>query len=250
MLSISHVCPGVIMMAALVTLTGTGTLQAAAVAVPNPSFESPVYRVAPYATANINDWRKAPVPVWWTDPEEYWSNLAGVFYNVPGSTHIDNVDGEQAAFLFSMPGVELYQDLAATYEVGQSYQLIGGFQGGGQGMPLGVPLELRLYYRDEEGDRVTIGAVEVLNTTDESQPHAKHLDDRQLQISPVLAGDPWAGQSIGVQIISTVPFESAGGFWRIDNIRLTSVPEPASAGLLMGGMAVLVWRRRRDKGKT
>lgn len=94
-------------------------------------------------------------------------------------------------------------------------------------MPLGVPLELRLYYRDEEGDRVTIGAVEVLNTTDESQPHAKHLDDWQLRIPPVLAGDPWAGENIGVQIVSTVPFESARGFWRVDNVRLTSVSVPA-----------------------
>lgn len=233
----------------LLVLTGTGGLQAATVDIPNGSFESPVYRVAPYATANIDAWQKAAVPAWWTQPAEYWTSMAGVFWNVPGATHIDNVDGEQAAFLFAMPGVELYQDLSAVYEVGQSYQLTGGFQGGGQAMLLGVPVELRLYYRDGDGNRVTLGAAEVLNATDESLPHAAHLDSGQLQTLPVLASDPWAGKSIGVQIVSTVPFQTAGGYWRIDDIRLASVPEPASAFLLMGGATLLTWRRGRGKAK-
>ena len=145
--------------------------------------------------------------------------------------------------------MELYQDLAATYEVGQSYQLTVGFQGGGQGMPLGVPVEIRLYFRDGGGNRVTIGATEILNVTDESQPHAKHLNDWQLQIPSVLADAPWAGKSVGVQIISTVPFQSAGGYWRVDNVRVTSVPEPASVALLTAGLTLLAWRRGRSKAK-
>lgn len=239
----------VLITAAVATVAGTGGLRGATVPIPNASFESPAMRVAPYATTRIDNWQKAPAPGWWTQQglsEDDWLNTAGVFWNVPGSTRIDNLDGQQAVFLFSTPGVELYQDLAATYEVGQSYQLIGAFQGGGQGMPLDTPLELRLYYRDGNGDRVTIGSVEVLNTTVESLPHDRHLEDWQLETDAVSPGDAWAGRSIGVQIVSTAPFRPEVGYWRIDNVRLTSVPEPASALLL--GVALAVIARSRSRG--
>lgn len=203
---------------------------AAVVDIPNASFEAPAIRVPPYATPTIQSWQKAPAPQWWL-AEGYtlqdWLNTAGVFYNVPGSTRIDNVDGQQAAFIFSTPGVELFQDLAATYTVGHAYRLTAGFQGGGYGMPLGTPLELRLYYRNDEGDRVTIGATAALNTTDESQPHAKHLEDWSVQIPAVRAQDAWAGKPIGVQLIADVPLEAAGGYWRVDNVRLNSLTIPA-----------------------
>lgn len=229
-------------------LAATGASRAATVTIPNGSFELPAMRVAPYATPTIQNWQKAPAPGWWTQQgltEADWLNTAGVFYNVPGSTHIDNLDGQQAVFLFSTPGVELYQDLAATYEVGRSYRLIGGVQGGGAGMPLGTPLEFRLYYRDSNGDRVTIGALELLNTIDESLPHARHLEDRQLDTPAVSPGDAWAGKSIGVQIISTAAFRPEVGYWRIDNIRLTSVPEPASAALAAPALLGIACGRRR-----
>lgn len=198
--------------------------------VPNASFEAPVIRTAPYATATVADWQKAPAPAWWLQEgytQQDWLNTAGVFYNVPASTWIDNVDGEQAAFFFATPEVELYQDLAATYHVGRAYRLTAGFQGGGYGMPLGIPLEIRFYYRDDLGQRVTIASATVLNTTDENVPHARHLDHYELQIPPVLGSDPWAGRNIGIQIISTVSLELAGGYWRIDHVRLVSMPVPA-----------------------
>jgi len=213
-------------------MVGGGAIlsHAATVGIPNASFEAPVIRTVPYATATINDWQKAPAPAWWLQDgytQQDWLNTAGVFYNVPASTWIDNVDGQQAAFVFSTPGVELYQDLVATYETGQAYRLTAGFQGGGYGMPLGIPIEIRFYYRDINGERTTIAATAALNTTDESQPHVKHLDDWQVQTPPVLADDPWAGESIGIQIISTVSFDLMGGYWRVDNVRLISMPVPA-----------------------
>lgn len=241
---------GVTLIPALTVLVGVGGAHASAVYIPNASFESPVYRVAPYATANIDDWQKAPVPVWWPNPAEYWATLAGVFYNLPGDTQIDNVDGEQAAFLFSVPGVELYQDLAATYMVGQSYRLTAKYQGGGQGMTIGEPLEFRLFYRDDDGRRITIDAAEVLNATDESQPHAKHLADAELVIPAVAADAPWAGRNIGVQMVSTVSSVApVPGYWRIDDIQLTSVPEPAAAMLLLAGLALFKSRRSRKQAR-
>ena len=39
-------------------------------------------------------------------------------------------------------------------------------------------------------------------------------------------GDAWAGQNIGVQIASTVSTNLAGGYWDVDNVRLTETPLP------------------------
>lgn len=226
-------------------------LLAGVVEVPNASFEYPyVDMVSPFATSEIDDWQKAPVPTWWTDAgysTQQWLDSVGVFVDVPNAP-LDNIEGRQAAFMFATPDVELFQDLAATFEVGQSYQLTVGIVGGGYGMQLGVPMEIRLYYRDEDGDRLTVGATEVLNTNDTGV--LSHFTDHVLNIPTVAGGDPWAGQSIGVQLISTVSFASAGGYWDIDNVRLSSVPEPASWLLLTIGLSLFGAYRWRAAGKS
>lgn len=218
------------------------TLWADTISIPNGSFEDPYLEMEePFAAASISDWQKAPVPQWWLGmgyTEQDWLNSGGVFVNVPFAP-IDNVDGRQAAFLFSPPGYELFQDLAAVFEIGQSYTLTVGIEGGGYGMKLGVPMEIRLYYRDDTGNRITVGATEVINTNDSGV--MSHFTDYQLDIPTVLAGDAWAGENIGVQLISTVGFEDAGGFWNIDHVRLTSVSEAVTLNLLFpnGGEMLL-----------
>ncbi len=220
------------------------TLWAGTINIPNGSFEAPyVDMVSPFATSSISDWQKAPVPAWWTGAgysEQQWTDSAGVFVNVPFQP-VDNVDGRQAAFMFSPSGYELFQDLAASFEVGQSYTLTVGIEGGGYGMKLGVPMEIRMYYRDDTGNRITVGSTEVINTNGSGA--MSHLTDYQLDIQAVLADDAWAGKNIGVQLISTVGFEDAGGFWNIDNVRLISIPEPISLSLL--ALGTLVLRRRQ-----
>jgi hypothetical protein len=42
----------------------------------------------------------------------------------------------------------------------------------------------------------------------------------------VRAGDAWAGKNIGIQFLSTVSPELAGGYWDLDNVRLTSIQAP------------------------
>jgi hypothetical protein len=42
----------------------------------------------------------------------------------------------------------------------------------------------------------------------------------------VKAGDPWAGKNIGVMILSTVSQELAGGYWDLENVRLSSILAP------------------------
>jgi hypothetical protein len=218
----------------------------ATINVPNGSFETPyVDMVSPYATSVISDWQKAPVPAWWTGAgysAQQWTDSIGVFVNVPFAP-IDNVDGRQGAFMFAPPGCELFQDLTDTFHVGQSYHLTVGIEGGGYGMQAGVPMEIRLYYRDAGSNRVTVGASVASNTN--TTGNLTHLTDYQLDIPTVTAGDAWAGKNIGVQLISTADFTNGGGYWDIDNVRLTATPEPATMMLMAAGAGILWARRRR-----
>lgn len=208
--------------------------RAASVAVPNYSFESPV---TAYADPNIDDWLKSPTPYWYDETANGpWSQLTGVFANTPPGDpqNIVNCDGSQAAFLFALPGVALFQDQAATnnssftatYETGKAYDLTVGVIGNGGGMSNGVTMQIWLYYRDASSNMIPIAATTVTNS-DTQFPDRNHLIDFTAHLPAVQATDPWAGQYIGVEIISTVDFSLAGGYWDIDNVRLTSsLPNP------------------------
>ncbi|MBN2271666.1 MAG: hypothetical protein JXN61_13690 [Sedimentisphaerales bacterium] len=201
--------------------------------VPNSSFELPETF---FADPNIVSWQDCTKPWWYDESGGYfWDQLTGVFLNVPPEdpSHIDNCDGLQAVWLFAVPEVELFQDLAATFEVGRAYHLIVGVIGGGGNMKDGVPIEIRLYYRDGEDNRVTVGVASYTYYWDAG--YLKHFNDIQLDIPLVGEADPWAGKNIGVQIGSTLSFPEdlnpetgrAGGFWDLDNVRLnTTLPGP------------------------
>lgn len=211
---------GVLLMAA-----GASRVRGESIPIPNGSFESPQ---TAFVDVNINAWQKAPKPLWYDESGGYfWAQLTGVFLNVAPTDpeYIDNCDGQQAAWLFAVPEVELFQDLAATFQVGQAYQLTVGVVGGLGNMKDGVPLEIRLYYRDANDARVTIGATTFIYRAGGSP--LNHFQDVQLDLSAVRNTDPWAGKKIGVQIVSTLTLADldpktgkAGGYWDIDNVRL------------------------------
>jgi hypothetical protein len=218
-------------LAALLALPA-GALQAGPIYVPNASFESPT---TTYAWPNVDAWQQVP------DPNALQS---GVFLNtLPGDPyHIDNCDGNQAAFLFASNQVALFQDhdstdwsnavpthaFNATFDVGNSYTLTVGVIGTTNlsiPMQAGTTFELSLYYRDIMGSRTTVAA-KVITNDPAIFTSVNHFMDCQVRLPIVLPTDPWAGQHIGVQFLSTVSPALEGGYWDLDNVRLTSDNTP------------------------
>jgi hypothetical protein len=211
----------------------TAPLQGGTIYLPNASFESPA---TTYAWPQIDSWQQTPT---W-DYEE-----SGVFLNQPptDSTHIDNCDGSQAAFLFADPQAALFQDydstdwsnsvpthaFNATFNTNCAYTLIVGVIGGVDGAPPlyeGATLQLSLYYRDASSNMVTVAATTITNSAQLFPTHT-HFVDFPVYVPGVRATDPWAGQNIGVQIASTVSPDLANGYWDLDNVRLTETALPA-----------------------
>jgi len=217
---------------ALVVLSASaGTVRAAAITVPNGSFESPPTTLA---VPLVDSWQQTPL----TDLSDQSTFQTGVFSNVPPP--IDNCDGGQAAFLFAYPGVALAQDFNstdyanptpphtfnATFEAGKAYTLTVGVIGGGGGMKEGATLELSLYYRDGLSNIVTVAATNIAYTQS-LFPSAFHFIEFQAQVPTVKPSDPWDGQHIGVQLLSSITDTNFnGGYWDIDNVRLSSTIAP------------------------
>src|SRR5437899_2383215 len=76
--------------------------------IPNGSFESPP---TTYATPFMDSWQKNPKPDWYDEGGGafLWTQLTGQFSNQPPA-YIDNCDGKQAAWMFVIPEVAIFQD--------------------------------------------------------------------------------------------------------------------------------------------
>ena len=219
------------------------TLRAGTIYIPNGSFESPA---TAFVDTRIDSWQKTPKPVSWDEQVDgAWDQQIGAFVNVAPEDprHIDNCDGNQAIWLFANPEVGLFQDFDSTdwsnsvpshafdarFETGKSYQLTVGIFVGDYPMAEGASLELSLYYRDAASNQVAVAATSVTNTPNVFSNRTHHLIDFQVNVPVVKANDAWAGQHIGVAIMSTVD-SKAGGFWDLDNVRLTETRAPILTG--------------------
>ena len=133
--------------------------------------------------------------------------------------------------MFSAPGLQLTQTLSTTFQVGESYQLAVGIEGGGYGMPPGTPMMIGLYYADAVGHPIMIGTTTVRNdfTLSASNPYISYLPDRYLAMPVVTASDAWAGQNIGIALIQP-DSGTTTGYWDINNVRLTSALPAVWAG--------------------
>jgi hypothetical protein len=233
--------------AILVLLASLSGALGANIIVPNASFEFPAPSpFFPYSTI-LDSWQKTPKPDWYDDGGGLylWEQLSGIFKNTPvgSSDHIVNCDGAHAAWLMAVPEVCFFQDydsigsnetnashaFNAIYEPGKSYQmtvgLFGGGAGGNGGMYLGATIELSLYYRDANSNRVIVAATTITNSAELFTSNT-NLVDFAVTVPTIQAGDAWAGQNIGIQFLSTVSTNLQGGYWDLDNVRLVSVVTP------------------------
>ncbi|MDX1952992.1 MAG: hypothetical protein SFY81_12490 [Verrucomicrobiota bacterium] len=205
----------------------------------NGSFEQPETAFVDLAIA---EWQKPPRPFWYPENSEFaWEQLSGVFVNADptNSSHITNIDGKQAAYLFAVSEAGFFQDyysLGGTnsepshafntrFEEGMSYQLSFGILGGGGGMTNPASLQVSLYSVDSDTNRVTVVATNIVFTP-EKFPTTTAFVNFDLTLRGVNSGDAWIGKYIGVKVLSTVSPEMSGGYWDLDNFRLTSRREP------------------------
>ncbi len=217
---------------------------AANVEVPNGSFETPTPPPGFPVNTQIDIWQKAPQPDGVPLPGGItWDQLSGVFPNTAAGQpdHIDNLTGNQGVYLFAIPGVGLSQELGSSFTAGNSYQLTIGILGGG-GISEGSMFQFGFYYLDDANAPVALNTSTITFTTD-AFPNVTHLNDYSVALPEVQAGDAWAGRNVGIQLLSS--FGTGVGYWDVDNVRLVSVPEPATLGLLaLGGLGMLVIRSR------
>ena len=102
-------------------------------------------------------------------------------------------------------------------------------------MKPGVSLQLQLYYRDASSNMLVAATATVTNDPT-FFPTNTHFVDFMAHLPAVQASDPWAGRQIGIQLVSTVSFDLAGGYWDVDNVRLveTGTPVLATSGVTNG----------------
>lgn len=204
------------------------------IAVPNGSFESPA---ADFVNTHIDSWQKADRPPEYPEGGGFlWEQLTGVFRNTaPGAAdNLINIDGNQAMYLFAIPGVCLFQDadtvdgkgsipthaFSVPLIPGNRYTMTVGVLGHGGGMLEGVPLELAIYYRDDRAEAVPIGTTLVTNSAT-LFPDRRHFVDFSVTTPVVLPTDPWAGRTVGLRMRSLVDDARRGGYWDLDQVRLT-----------------------------
>lgn len=229
-------CPKAVV-CALAAIAGHGLPQAATIVVPNGSFESPV---TAFVDTHIDHWQDAPKPAWFPETDETWDSLTGLYKNTdPGSSdRVLNCDGAQAMWLFANPQVAFFQDYETTdwagtthafdarFEVGKAYELTLGALGGGGGMREGASAMLSLYYRTPSNEFAIVASTHIVFTPPPAGS-PKVLTDYSVRLPTVRAGDPWANQHIGIQVLSTTfDPELMGGYWDFDNVRLVSIQEP------------------------
>ncbi len=184
----------------------------------NASFELPVvdpnaFPALPYAEGWIE-----------SDLDSESSANTGVFANTAANSidHIINADGKQLAFLGSAYGNGFEQDLNNFYETGCEYRLTAGICISSLFPPSQVEpvdsIELALYYRDANDPNriinITSKTVEAANLV------STRLQDFSVDLPAVPYDANWTNKTIGIAIRAN---GTAGGFWDLDNVRLTEL---------------------------
>lgn len=219
---------------------GPGTVRGEAIDVPNPSFEAPA---TDWVQIHINSWEEHPKPPDYPGiGQSAWTNLTGIFRNSdPGTSgHIVNCDGDQALWLWAEPGVGIFQDydsvgwgdpgpshaFEAYFRSDHAYRLEVGLIGGGGNMPAGSAIRLEFFYRNAIGAPERVAYRDVFHSP-ELFPTNTRFVDFALELPPVPTDARWARERIGIRIHAVVDPAIKGGYWDVDNVRLTEIPPPA-----------------------
>ena len=206
---------------AFAILAGVNGVRAQQITVSNALFELPT---TTYATPEVSLWNTIP-------PQGSNEDAIGVFTNSPAfgaGAYITNCAGTQAAYMFSDPGLVLYQVLPATYTVGAGYQLVTGIIGGPATAEYPVPangaiMQMSLFYLSGT-NMVAIGYTNVANTTNTFSNIIQFVDF-ELDIPPVKSTNAWAGKNIGIAFSTILPNGvEEGGAWDLDDVQLFSTP--------------------------
>lgn len=251
------------MLAITAAIGGAQAFAAGPVNIPNGSFEAPnALNANDFHSLPLDftqtDWVHAPQPGDWPYPNDgpfVWIATAGVFHNnafINTPNYVSGVDGLQGGFFFNTYHNEITQELATTWNPGSVYHLSFSAQGGGQGLPVGAQLKVWLYYLDGP-NKVPVAefyATNTFNNPTGSLPITQLVGYGAGFDTDVIPAS-LAGKNIGIAVSSTATGYDFGltgsdfGYWDIDNIQLTELPEPASLGILAIGAAGLMMRRRR-----
>ena len=144
--------------------------------------------------------------------------------------HIINADQDRLGFLSTLIGNAVRQELAATYDIGASYNFTIAV-GKSLTFPAGDPeeLEVALYYTDRRVEQIIASTI-VIGADVETTA----LTDVSVSIPPVEPEVAWAGAPIGVLVrpSTTDPNDELDeGFWNIDNARLDRSESSCTADL-------------------
>ena len=116
-----------------------------------------------------------------------------------------------------MQGNALEQDLDAFFRTGCEYRMTVAVCISNNYPPID-PIELALYYRDANDPNVTIDiATEIVEAADLL---STQLQDFSVDLPAVPYDANWTNKKIGIAIRAT---GMAGGFWDLDNVRLTEL---------------------------
>ncbi|MBI1825021.1 MAG: hypothetical protein HY287_01925 [Planctomycetes bacterium] len=197
------------------------------ISIPNFSFESPTVSRDfnnPFgALPLIGDWDESDV-----GPGDELNQNTGVFLNtdVGEPDHIDNADQKQLAFLSSLIGNAIRQELPDTFQPDHIYTFTVGVAKSNNfhGFPVGdtEQLEVALFYFRGSTEQIVASTF-----VTGAQVSSTSLIDVTVTTPVVAADDAWAGKKIGVLVRPDIndPDDTDGeGFWDVDDARLEDLP--------------------------
>ncbi len=219
----------------------------------NPSFERPDVE---FALNDADVWTEGGPRVMTDTPGGTFPIMAGVgVFENPATAEggrINGADGSQLGYIFSHTLNDFFtgqpvdhstsQVLGLTFEAGKQYQLTIGFANA-QAVA-GTDSELKFALFDASNPSVDL-AFDVLSSTD---LNGTALTDFSVTTDPITGGT--VGEQIGIRITThtDISSSSARGQFDFDNVRLTVVPEPGTAGLsVLAASATLSLRARRRR---